>query len=176
MSDILLFISAIVGATGALPYIYAVLRGKAKPQLVSWLVWTILLLIMTISAFVAGQRASMILSLESLVSCGIVALIILRDPLKALIISIAVDVVAFVPTIIHGYKAPQEESLACFLCGAIAASLALVVAIGHHAGLTGLIYPVGATILNGFMSLLLVYGRVGLGTQYNPEYEYEETQ
>ena len=66
--ELLSIIAAVVAAAGALPYILAILRGTARPRIVSWAVWTILAGIMTVSAFMEGQQASAVLSLSTFVS------------------------------------------------------------------------------------------------------------
>ena len=201
MTNILLIIGALIAATGSLPYMLATMRGTAKPQLVTWFVWTVLAGIMTISAYSEGQRASMMLSLSALVSCGIVvvlgwrqgqfqmnkmdiicltgaaagigSLFILHDAFIALTVSIAVDIIAFIPTLIHGWVKPSEESLACFACAVIASGITLGVALYVHANTVGLMYPVYAVIFNGIMVGILVVGRINTGTRY--QYETDET-
>ena len=201
MTNILLIIGALIAATGSLPYMLATMRGTAKPQLVTWFVWTVLAGIMTISAYSEGQRASMMLSLSALVSCGIVvvlgwrqgqfqmskmdiicltgaaagigSLFILHDAFMALAVSIAVDIIAFIPTLIHGWNKPSEESLACFACAVIAAGISLGVAVYVHANVVGMMYPVYAVIFNGIMVGILMIGRMTPGVRYR--YETDET-
>lgn len=190
---ILLIVGALIAAAGALPYILATMKGTVRPQLVSWSVWSVLAAIMTISAYLEGQTASMLLSLSSFAGCsmivilgwrqgkiqftkldvvclvgavaGIGSLIVLRNPLVALSVSVAVDLVAFAPTMLHGLKSPREESLACFGCSVFAASISLFVALQVNAGVVGLIYPVYAVIFNGLMVSVLLYGRTTPGAR-----------
>lgn len=157
---------------------------------------------MTVSTFVSGARASTMLSLASTLSCavvvalgwrqgrirftkidlvclagaviGIIALIILRNPSAALIISVTVDVVAFIPTLIHGYKAPREESLLCYACAAVSAMLLLGVAVYLHAPFIGMLYPLVAMIFNGLMSVILVSGNLAL--KRSPQLATEEVR
>lgn len=200
MTNILLIIGALIGAAGSLPYILAIMRGKARPQLVTWFVWTVLAGIMTISAYSEGQRASMMLSLTAVVSCGIIvvlgwrqgrlqlnktdiiclagaaagigSLFVLHDAFMALAVSIAVDIVAFIPTLIHGWIRPSEESLACFVCTVVAAGITLGVALYVHANIVGLMYPTYAVAFNGIMVGILVIGRTTPGSRY--QYETDE--
>lgn len=200
ISHILLIIGALIAATGSLPYILATMRGTARPQLVSWFVWTVLAAIMTVAAYSAGQRASMLLSLSAFVSCAIVvalgwrqgkvrltkldiicltgavagigSLIVLHNPLIALTVSVGVDMVAYVPTLVHGWNSPSEESLACFACAVIAAGVSLGVALYVHADVVGLIYPAYAVVFNGIMTGILIIGRMTPGANY--QYESDE--
>ena len=192
--------AALIAAAGSLPYIRAIMRGTARPKLVSWFVWMVLAGIMTVSAYNADQRASMLLSLSAFVSCAIVvalgwrqgkveltkidivclsgavagigSLIVLRDPFIALAISVGVDMIAYVPTLIHGWYSPDEESLACFAFAVLAAGISLGVALYVHASLTGLMYPVYALVFNGIMTAILLIGRMTPRTEY--QYEADE--
>lgn len=187
--ELLSIIAAVVAAAGALPYILAILRGTARPRIVSWAVWTILAGIMTVSAFMEGQQASAVLSLSTFVSCfmimvlgwrqgrvsldrldvlcmlgaaaGIMALVVLRDPVVALTVAVAVDAVAFVPTLWHAWTDPHEESLTCFVLAALGGGIAVAAAALSNATFAGLLYPVYAVAFNGIMALLLMIGRLG---------------
>lgn len=200
MVNILLIIGALISSVGSLPYILAVMRGTARPQLVSWFVWTILAGIMTVSTFLEGQRASTMLSLEGFVACaivvilglrqgqyhlnkldivclsgaivGILSLIVLRDPFIALVVSIIVDIIAFIPTLIHGWNSPREESFACFMCAAVAAGISLMVALHVHSPFMGMLYPAYAVLFNGCMSGILLVGRLAERDDY--QYEADE--
>ena len=197
MITFLILAGAIIAGAGALPYILAVLRGTVHPRLVSWGVWAVLSGIMALSSFMEGQAASAVLSLEAFASCtaivilgwrqrslsinkldiacmvgavlGILSLIIFRDPTQALIVSVIVDAVAFIPTLFHAWTHPDEESLACFLLTSAGGVLALIAAIQVGAGLVGLLYPAYSVAFNGVMALLLVIGRMGplLGYRYD---------
>lgn len=202
MINALLLIGALIALAGSVPYIWATYKGTVRPQLVSWGVWGVLAGVMTVSTFVSGARASTMLSLASTLSCavvvalgwrqgrirftkidlvclagaviGIIALIILRNPSAALIISVTVDVVAFIPTLIHGYKAPREESLLCYACAAVSAMLLLGVAVYLHAPFIGMLYPLVAMIFNGLMSVILVSGNLAL--KRSPQLATEEVR
>src|SRR5690606_33080852 len=151
------------------PYIKSIMAGRAKPKLVTWVIWAVLAIVMTISAFWSGQTASAILSLSGAIGCsavviigwrrgslsvsrsdmiylagaaaGILSLVVLRDPVIALAVSVAVDAIAFVPTFIHGWQAPHEENLPSFALGTSAGVITLLVAISSGGGIHGLLYP-----------------------------------
>lgn len=200
MINALLLIGALIAVAGSVPYILATYKGAVRPQLVSWFVWGLLAGVMTISTYVADARASTLLSLASFLSCaavvalgwrqgrvtltkidivclvgafiGILALIIWRSPSAALIISVSVDVIAFAPTLIHGWKAPREESLLCYVCAVISAIMILGVSVYAHAAVIGMLYPLVAATFNGLMSVILIAGRLAL--KRVPQYATEE--
>ena len=193
-------IGAIITAAGAVPYILAVKQGAVRPRIVSWVVWSVLAGIMAISAYLEGQMPSALLSLVSFVGCtaitllgwrhsnlrlskldivclvgaivGIAALVVFKNPLTAILVAVAVDAIAFVPTLFHGWESPEEESLACFALTVAGGLCALVAASIGGASIVGLAYPLYAVVFNGVMVLLLIIGR--LGPMFNYGYGKEE--
>lgn len=200
MINALLLLGALIALAGSVPYIWATYKGTVHPQLVSWFVWGVLAAVMTVSTYVSDARASTLLSLAGFLSCaavavlgwrqgrftltridiicltgaflGILALLIWRNPTVALIISVSVDVVAFVPTIMHGWKSPHEESLLCYVCAVVSAMMLLGVSVYAHAALIGMLYPLVSAVCNGLMSSILIAGRLAL--KRVPEYVAEE--
>lgn len=185
--NIVLLLGTVVGVLAVVPYIKSIISGQVKPRLVTWAVWALLAAVMTVSALLGGQVVSAILSLQSVIGCsaviifgwrrgslsiarsdivylagaaiGMASLIVLRDPTMALVISIVVDSLAFVPTFIHGWQAPDEENLLSFALGASAGATALFVAVGAGAGWLGLLYPLYSTIFNAAMVGILFASR-----------------
>lgn len=187
MHNLLLFIGVGLVAFSGVPYIIALLRHQVRPKLVSWAIWTILAVILTLSALREGQIPSALLSSISIVSCGtILALSWRHAKLKvtrldmvcligalaglvayflvggvaALIVSVAVDAIAYVPTLIHGYTDPEEESLASYVYAVSGEILVLGVAVVSGAGFAGIVYPLYVVVFNGLMAGLIVTGRV----------------
>ena len=187
-------IGAISTAAGAVPYILAVKQGAVRPRIVSWVVWSVLAGIMAISAYLEGQMPSALLSLVSFVGCtaitllgwrhsslrlskldivcligaiaGIAALVVFKNPLTAILVAVAVDAIAFVPTLVHAWESPEEESLACFALTVAGGLCALVAANMAGASFVGLAYPLYAVVFNSAMVLLLIVGRFGLLFDY----------
>lgn len=185
--ELLPLVAAIAAAGGALPYIVSIIRGSVRPRIISWAVWTVLAAVMTYAAFMEGQRESMLLSLSTFVGCfavlalgwrqgnitlsrldivcgigalaGIASLFVLRNPTVALGIAVAVDAIAFIPTLVHAWREPYEESLACFALAATGGILALVAGIAKDATLAGVLYPIYAVVFNGVMVMMLIVGR-----------------
>ncbi|MEO6761747.1 MAG: hypothetical protein ABI220_05270 [Candidatus Saccharimonadales bacterium] len=185
--NILLIVGAAIGTLGILPYITAVRRGQTRPRLVTWSVWTVLATIMAIASFRDGQTASAILALEGVIGCGAVAIMgirygnlkidkidiismigaglglisltVIHQPMVTILITITIDGVAFVPTFIHGWTRPSEETAISYTCGAIAAGLSLIVALAPGGSMTGALYPLYSTVANGLMVSLVLLSR-----------------
>lgn len=181
--ELLVIIGAVVSAMSAVPYIRGVYRGNVRPKLVSWFTWCVLATLLTGAAFTSGQLMSAIMSsvtvgatalvllfglkqgnksldkldIVSLVGAalGIAAWAMLDNPALAIFVAVTVDIIAFVPTIVHGWVAPEEESLSAYGLSVLGSGLGLLAAVLSGAALTGVVYPLYATVFNGLMVLLL---------------------
>ena len=191
----LILLSAVIGAAGLYPYIKSTINGTVRPQLVTWSIWTVLAGVLTISALLQGQTASAALSAQAFIGCGLVValgwgrghirltkldffcltgavigvgtLVLLRDPTISLLVAVTVDAVAFIPTLRHAWISPDEESFAAYALGAASATLALTVALMHHAGLNGMAYPVYSLVFNGATAIILLVSRQSFGVAYS---------
>ena len=148
MLQYLVFVGAAVNLVfGALPYIKDTLKGKTKPNRVSWLMWSIAPLIGTIAAvingvgwavlpvFMAGFIPVLVFISSSFNKdsywklgkfdylCGFfsaVALIlwaVTKNPVVAIFFSIVGDFSAGVPTLIKSWKHPETETVAIYAAG-----------------------------------------------------------
>ncbi len=151
MISALVTIGALVSAAASIPYILAVIRGTVRPRLVSWTVWAVL----------AGVSRLDILCLVG-AAMGIASLVVFKNPLIALGVSVAVDIVAFIPTLVHAWVSPHEESLACFALSATGGILAVMAVVMGDISLAALLYPVYSMIFNGVAALLILSGRTKL--------------
>lgn len=199
MISALVTIGALISAAGSVPYILAVIRGTARPRLVSWGVWAVLAGVMTVSAFIEGAMASAVMTAITFIACatvtilgwqrrtgginrvdmvclvgavlGIASLAIFKSPLIALAVSVAVDIIAFIPTLVHAWTSPYEESLTCFALSALGGTLAVLAVLAGEISVVALLYPVYSMVFNGLAALLIVSGRSKslLGQQYYSE-------
>ncbi len=199
MISALVTMGALISAAGSVPYILAVIRGTARPRLVSWGVWAVLAGLMTVSAFIEGAMASAAMTAITFIACatvtilgwqrrtgginrvdmvclvgavlGITSLAIFKSPLIALTVSVAVDIVAFIPTLVHAWTSPYEESLTCFALSALGGTLAVLAVLVGEVSVVALLYPVYSMVFNGLAALVIVSGRSKslLGQQYYSE-------
>ena len=199
MISALVTMGALISAAGSVPYILAVIRGTARPRLVSWGVWAVLAGVMTVSAFIEGAMASVAMTAITFIACatvtilgwqrrtgginrvdmvclvgavlGIASLAIFKSPLIALAVSVAVDIIAFIPTLMHAWTSPYEESLTCFALSALGGTLAVLAVLVGEISVVALLYPVYSMVFNGLAALLIMSGRSKslLGQQYYSE-------
>ncbi len=187
MNTILLAIGMLLITLGALPYIRDVQRRVVRPRLVSWGIWSVLLVIMTVAAQQAGETTSAVLSGVGAVECalivvvgwrvgnrsfklldwvsvlgavlGLLSAVATRDPWVTLIIMVVIDAIAYMPTWHHAWQAPEEESLLSFGLNTIGGWLCVASALGTGATFVGLLYPLYSAVAASFMAMLIAYGR-----------------
>ena len=199
MISTLVTVAALISAAGSVPYILAVIRGTVRPRLVSWGVWAVLAGVMTVSALIEGAMASAVMTTITFIACamvtvlgwqrrtgginrgdviclvgailGLASLALFKNPLVALAVSVAVDIIAFIPTLMHAWTSPYEESLTCFALSALGGTLAVLAVLMGEISVAALLYPVYSMAFNTVAVLLLLSGRskLLLGPQYSRE-------
>lgn len=149
--EYLVFLGAIVGLIGTFSYIIEIIKGKVKPNRVSWLMWSIAPLIAAFAAISSGVTLSVIpvfisgfgpflILIVSLfkkgsyweigkldIICGMISLFALilwymtKNPVIAITFAIISDFLAAVPTILKSWKYPETESSITFMGGLFSA-------------------------------------------------------
>jgi len=149
-------LGAVFNITGSSSYVIATLKGKTKPNRVSWFLWatapiiafsaeiksgvglTSLMtfmvgfgpLLVFLASFVNRKSVWKLTKLD--IACGILSVLaiilwkVTGTGNIAIALSIAADLLAGVPTIIKSYIVPESESYWAFLCGAISAAITLL--------------------------------------------------
>ncbi len=145
MLQYMVFIGAALQLIGALSYVKKTLSGHAKPNRMTWLMWTIAPLIGTAAAIASGVRwavlpvfmagfGPLLVFLSSFVNpksywqlgsfdyiCGLFSLLALilwgitKQPIIAIIFSIASDGFAAVPTLVKAWRYPETETVAAYV-------------------------------------------------------------
>lgn len=149
---VLVFLGVAISLLTHLAYIRDTLRGKTKPNKISWLMWTLAPLIGVGAALTDGARWAVLPTLgEGFVSlavfvaafvnpnaywklnrfdylCGLLSLIALvmwlgvQEPTIAILFAIASDAFSTAPTIIKAWKNPESETGVVYI-GALVAAL-----------------------------------------------------
>jgi hypothetical protein len=151
MHEFLTVASGLLAISGGIPYIIDTIKGKTRPNIVTWGTWSLLNGINTAAAFSHGDLQTAFFSgCGTLITgaiailgfrqgvrkytrfdaiCQLVALLgiplwLLTDnPALAVAIVIAVDFAGGLPTLRHAWRAPHEETFATFLVSGIAGLL-----------------------------------------------------
>ncbi len=143
----LVFLGAFVGLILLIPYIKETLKGNTKPNRVTWLLWSIAPIIVTIAAisngvglnvlpvFISGF-APFLVFCASFVNknsywklqkfdylCGLFSLLALilwwitKEPIVAIVFTILSDFFAAIPTLKKSWKFPETETASAFVGG-----------------------------------------------------------
>lgn len=186
LTILLILLSVIFTVVGVIPYLIEVVKGKTKPRVVSWLTWSVLTAISCAAAYVEGQYPTAILlfvaSLETLtvvilgwqlgdkkivrldIVCllgalvGIILWQVFNTPAIAVIATIAIDLVGGIPTLVHSYKRPHEETWIIFFLAFLGAGCTLLVISDWR--ITAFAYPLYLVIINVlFTGVIISRGR-----------------
>lgn len=183
MKDLLLTLSAIITIAAIVPYIKDIIQGKTKPNITSWITWTLLFIVATIAEYAAGEYRTAIftasITVETLlvvilglkhgyakytkfdVACQIGALAgflvwwIFNNPLAAVVLVVLIDLIAAIPTVRHGWVEPNEETWLTFALSGLGGVFAILALTSFS--WTSLIYPVYIVVINTLVSGVIIF-------------------
>lgn len=174
MKTALVIISSILTIVSVVPYIREILKGKAKPRIVSWFTWSLLTGIACAASFADKQYPSAILmffaTIETLIivllgfkhgdrkfgrfdiTCQLAAIVgiglwlAFNSPTIAVAAAVLIDLVGALPTIKHAWQKPGEETALTFALAGIG-GLCTVLAAGNWK-ITAVAYPMYIFLCN----------------------------
>jgi hypothetical protein len=170
---------------GLIPYIYGMLKGRLKPHLFTWLVWTLMTIIVAAGQVSAGAGAGAWPTIITAILCLIITLgafrygethitrgdwgflvvgllaipiwLITKDPTASVVLATLIDVSAFGPTIRKSWHQPWQESmLNCTT--SLAKHLATLFAIANY-NLATALFPNALVIANIVVIIVLIWRR-----------------
>ena len=182
MKTIFIIISSIFASTSSFPYARDVYRKKSKPREVSWFIWGLLGAIAGAASFSDHQYSSAVLSVwVTIVTWTIVALglrygdksfklldivcltgalvglvlwWLFNSPAIAIIASLAIDFVAGIPTYIHSWQKPHEETTSAYLLGLFASAFSLLAA--REISVTAIAVPIYYILADASLVVILL--------------------
>jgi hypothetical protein len=168
MRTILISLSCILTIIATFPYILEIVRGKTKPQVVSWFTWAAILAIGAEASLAQHQIPATVYSLSCSLECalivvlgwkygerhftkldavsmcgaivGLLTLILLKSPPLAVTTAIITDLLGALPTIKHCWEQPQEESWHSYALYGLGSGFALLAA--NFGVFTAIAYPI----------------------------------
>lgn len=178
-------LALLISVTGAVPYLAGVVRGRVRPQRMSWFIWTIILVLGLWSYRASGSDDSTWYIVGELATTGAIFLFSLwrgsggwsRLDLGCLVVAVVgiglwqmldesawgvfgalmADAVAVIPTLVKSLQDPESESASAFLCSALGACFG-VLAVGSW-NLLILLYPTYLFLANFVVALVIVVGQ-----------------
>ncbi len=183
MKIALIIISSILTIASTLPYIIEIMRGKAKPRLMSWVTWSLLTGVACVASFAAHQVPAAILMLCATIEtmivvvlglkyseldynkndavcqlCALIGLVlglVFHSPTIAVAICVLVDAFGATPSAYkHAWLKPHEETWSTYLISGLG-GLATVLAAGTWK-ITGVAYPFYIALANFILVTLIL--------------------
>lgn len=174
-------LGGLVSLAGFIPYIIAVLRGKARPNRASWLIWTMVGCALAGSYYASGARHTIWVPLSNIIGPFIIAVLSLRHgeggwnkfdklclggaagslavwllfdaPLIALLSNLFLDFMGALPTIKKSYLEPDGEDKLTWALFVLGDVLNLLAIEKRDFEI--LIYPVYMILVNGTIAILI---------------------
>jgi len=164
------------------PYTRSILRGNTKPQRMTWLIWTVLILIAFFSQLAKGASWSLLLTagdgiailftfilsikygvegfrkidIISLAGAGLSLLLwyFTKEPAVALFLIILIDIIGLNLTIQKAWKNPETENwVGWAMCGV--GGLFGILAVGSYNFIL-LAYPIYICFINSLMAIIIL--------------------
>ncbi len=180
--------AGLLAACTVLPYIRDMLRGTTRPNLVSWGLWLLIQGIFAAAQFTAGASFSIVLPLVGILAVLAVVILglfgygykkygpldfvclalalgaivgwqLTSDPMVALILSVAADFIATVPTMFKAYRDPKSETPSAYVLAMLAATAGAFSSV--IIDLPNLLWPAYMFAANALVLTLILLGRRG---------------
>ncbi len=179
--------TVLLSIAGHIPYIRDIHKGRTKPHVYTWFIWTVLTALTCIAQLregaAAGAWTTATTALMSLVIFGMslwrgshditksdtlclagamIAIgfwVFARQPLLAVLLATFIDVLAFVPTVRKTLNRPEQETFTTYFIAVVRNGLAVFAMNSYN--IVTLLYPVSLFVMNvGMSSVLLVKDRL----------------
>ncbi|MDB5164230.1 MAG: hypothetical protein JWS12_848 [Candidatus Saccharibacteria bacterium] len=182
MKDVLLVVAGLITIGSIIPYIMDIIRGKTKPNIVSWITWTLITGVATVAEIGGGEYRTAIFTgtavLETLtvvilgikyghahytlfdVACQVGALFgfvlwaIFNSPAAAVLFSVLIDFIGALPTVRHAWLRPHEETWVTFALAGVGGLLAIFALTNYN--WTSLTYAVYIVLINIVFSFVII--------------------
>lgn len=154
MQTVWIALSSILSVISILPYLSDVVRRKTKPRVVSWIIWTLLSGITAAAAFSDKQYPTFVMTAVGASLALIVAVLGWRygdkefgkldvtclfgalvgiglwyrfdSPALAVIAVVIIDIIGSIPTVVHAWQKPHEETWSTFVMWSVSAGFTLL--------------------------------------------------
>ena len=186
MKNLFLVVATLLTLVSVIPYIKDIIRGSTKPNIVSWITWTLLTGVATAAEIAAHEYVAAIFTGSAVLETGMIVVIGLKygyvkytffdvacqvgaivglilwqlfnSPAIGVIASVSIDFIGALPTIRHSWKSPHEETWITYGLCAIGGVFAIAALSNYN--WVSLPYAVYIVIINLTFVLILI-GRTG---------------
>jgi hypothetical protein len=178
--------AALIGLADMVPYVRDTVRRSTRPHRGTWLIWTVLAVVVSLSQqadgaswsvamavtqaatngmvlalairFGTGGLSTLDASLIALAGAGVGGWLLAGDPLTATACVVVADLVSAAMMVPKTWRDPGSETLSTFAGASLAGALSAVAVAAPDPSL--LLYPAYYCLVNGALALLIV-GRRG---------------
>jgi hypothetical protein len=182
IKNILGFVATFLVFVGYLPYLRDIIKGKTKPHIYSWFLWSFVTLIAFALQVSGGAGSGAFVTLAAAIMCiavivlgfvfkarveivkmdtvflilAFIALglwLIAKQPVFSIILIVLVEMFGFVPTVRKSWDKPYSETLSFYYLNSFRFGLA-VIALQKYTFVTAS-YPVVWLVANSLFALML---------------------
>lgn len=185
MKDLFAFLGAFIVLFCTLPYIIDVVKHKTRPNIITWIIWTVLVGIGAAALFASHDyNAAWLLIGDAIATfavvivgirygtaeldrfdifcligavVGLILWLLFSSPLIAIVATIAIDFIGTIPTVRHSYLHPEEETYLTFALGIIATIFTLL-SLSNYT-FSSWIYPAYLLFSNALLTVTIFYGQ-----------------
>lgn len=168
-------------------YVVDIVRGKTRPHLYTYVVWSIVTMIAFFGSLVSGggygawiigitglltvvivplslkYGTKDIQTIDTVFLCGaliaIVPWLILEDPLWSVVLAVIIDICGYVPTMRKTWRAPESEILSPWAMGGVKSVLAIVT-LDAFSVIT-VLFPAEIVVMNCILAWIIISRRKG---------------
>jgi hypothetical protein len=190
-APVLGLLAGVVGIADSIPYVRDTVRGSTRPHRGTWLIWSVLAIVVCLSQRADGASWSLVMAaaqavltsvifllsirrgegglspadvlMLALAGGGVIGWIVADEPVIATACVVVADLIGAAMMVPKTYRDPGSETLATFALASLSGALA--------AGAVGtldtslLLYPVYYCLANGALAVLIYYRRSRLATR-----------
>lgn len=185
MKDILAYAGALIAIFCTLPYLIDIVKRKTKPNIVTWITWSLLIGVGAAALFASNEFNAALLLCGDFVAtfavvlvglrygtvkldrfdffcmlgvvAGLMLWIVFNSPLIAIIATIGIDFIGTIPTVRHSYFHPEEETYLTFLLGVFASIFTLLSL--HEYMVSAWVYPLYLLLSNAMLFIVILLGQ-----------------
>lgn len=186
--EIIGIVTVVMGIGLHVPYLVDTIKGTIKPHPFTWILWTLLTIIVFVAQVIDGAGpgawgtgivgvfciaitlASLRYGFENIKKSDVMMLvfglmtiplwILTNDPTLSVIIIVVIDLIAFAPTYRKSYLKPYDEPLYLYSLNVLRHGLSLFAIINFT--IATALFPLMVGLANGTMALFLIWRRYAL--------------
>lgn len=182
MKTAFLVLAAVVTVVAIIPYARDILKGTTKPNIVSWITWTLLTGIATAAEIAAHEYVAAVFTGAAVVETGLIVVLGLRhgyvkyttfdivcqigavvgiimwqlfnSPEIGVVASVSVDFIGALPTLRHSWNEPGEETWSTYAISGVGAIFAILALDTYN--WVNLPYAVYIVTINAVLALMII--------------------